>query len=270
MLGIQITAFMDLGKVTYSVCNIAEKAGRYLASERMSFKKEYIIQKHAHDYVSYVDSEAEKMIVKALQSLLPDAGFITEEGTVEQSTEGLNWVIDPLDGTTNFIQDYAPFCVSIALRDNEELLIGVVYEVCRDECFYAWKNGKAYLNDREIHVSGNKIEEAFIGLDLPYNAKDYKPVILRAFDKLYGKVSGIRINGSAAMSLCYVAVGRYDGWGEDFIYSWDYSAGALIVREAGGKVTDFAGKENISAAHNIVASNGIFHDELCSVFLNIK
>lgn len=252
---------MDLKHITGQVCRIAKNTGNYLLSERKNFNKEKVIQKHSHDYVSYVDREAEKMTVKELSALLPEAGFVTEEGTVEQSGKGLNWVIDPLDGTTNYIQDYAPYCVSIALRDGDEILVGVVYEVCRNECFYAWKNGGAYLDDVQIHVSDNKMESAFIGLDLPYNPA-YKPVILNAFEKLYGRVSSIRLSGSAAISLCYVAAARFDGWGEAFISSWDYSAGALLVREAGGVVTDFRGKEDIAGTHHIVATNGVIHEEL--------
>ena len=254
---------MDLKDITFQVCEIAKQTGVYLATERKRLKKENVIQKQTHDYVSYVDREAEKMTVKALNALLPEAGFVTEEGTVEQSKIGLNWVIDPLDGTTNFIQDFAPYCVSIALRDGEEILIGVVYEVCRDECFYAWKGGNAYMNNARIHVSDNQIENAFIGLELPYNADDYKPIILNAMDKLYGTVSSIRLGGSAATSLCYVAAGRYDGWGEAFLKVWDYAAGALIVQEAGGMVTDFSGNDEVKD-HHIVATNGIIHEELRS------
>ncbi len=254
--------FMNLEQITLQVCQIAKSTGTYLSTERKNFQKENVLEKNAHDYVSYVDREAEKITVAALSALLPEAGFITEEGTVEQSQKSLNWVIDPLDGTTNFIQDNAPYCVSIALCEKEEILVGVVYEVCRDECFYAWKGGNAYLNDKQIKVSDKKMENAFIGLELPYNAQEYKPIILNAFDKLYGRVSSLRINGSAAMSLCYVAAGRYDGWAEAFIKPWDYAAGAIIVREAGGMVTDFKGKENIAGTHHIVATNGMIHEEL--------
>jgi len=255
---------MDLKQLTLQVCRIAKNTGIYLLTEKQNFKEENVLEKNSHDYVSYVDREAEKITVKELNALLPEAGFITEEGTVEQSGTGLNWVIDPLDGTTNFIHDNAPYCVSIALRKGEEILIGVVYEVCRDECFYAWKGGNAYLNGKQIHVSDKKMENAIIGMELPYNADEYKPVILNAFDKLYGKVSSIRINGSAAMSLCYVAAGRYDGFAEAFIYVWDYSAGALIVCEAGGTVTDFKGNKDV-ATHHIVATNGIIHEKLRAV-----
>lgn len=258
---------MDLTYITRQVTRVARLTGTYLRTERKNFRQEAIIEKNTHDYVSYVDQEAEKMTVRELSNLLPEAGFITEEGTVKQSAEGLSWVIDPLDGTTNFIQDMAPYCVSIALREGEELLVGVVYEVCRDECFYAWKGGGAFLNDIPIHVSGNPIEKAFVGLELPYDAEAYKPVFLRAADHLYGKVASIRIGGSAASSLCYVAAGRYDGWGEDQLNIWDYAAGILLVREAGGKVTDFTGREDFSGKHHVVATNGIIHEEFRQVFI---
>jgi len=258
---------MDLKEITLQVGRIARETGLYLSNERKSFRPEEIEQKRSHDYVSYVDREAEKMVVSKLNDLLPDAGFITEEGTVAISANTmLNWIIDPLDGTTNFIQDTAPYCVSIALRNDTDLLVGVIYEVCREECYYTWKDGPAYLNGNEIRVSNKPIEEAFIGLDLPYNAEEYKPVILNIFKKLYGKVSSLRINGSAAMGLCYVAAGRYDGWGEAFIKPWDYSAGALIARQAGARVTDYNGNEEITDTHHIIASNGIIHDELRQAF----
>lgn len=256
---------MNLENITLEVCRIAKNTGAYLLAERKNFKRENVIEKHSHDYVSYVDQEAEKMTVKELSVLIPEAGFVTEEGTIEQAEAGLSWVIDPLDGTTNFIQDYAPYCVSIALRKDDDILIGVVYEICRDECFYAWKGGNAYLNENRIRVSTNRMESAFIGMELPYNAEKYKPVILNVFEKLYGRASTIRIGGSAAISLCYVAAGRYDGWAEAFINAWDYSAGVLIVRESGGVITDFKGRENIAGTHHIVASNGVVHNELIEV-----
>ncbi len=256
---------MNLEYITQQVITIAHSTGNYLLSERKNFKLEKVIEKNSHDYVSYVDQEAEKRTVKELKNLLPKAGFITEEATIQQSTKGLNWVIDPLDGTTNYIQDYAPYCVSIALCEDDEILIGVVYEVTRDECFYAWKNSDAYLNGTIIHVSDKRLEKAFIGIDLPYNAEAYKPTLMNIFQHLYGKVSSIRIGGSAATSLCYVAAGRYDGWAEAFISKWDYSAGILIVRQAGGTITNYNGKVDIANTNNIVASNGIIHEELRKV-----
>lgn len=252
---------MNLETITFEVCRIAKEGGDFLATERKSFNRDRVEEKNAHDYVSYVDKETEKLLVNRLSQLLPDAGFITEEGTVEFEVKDYYWVIDPLDGTTNYIQDNAPYCVSIALATASEILIGVVYEICRNECFYAWKGGKAYLNGVQIHVSETEnINKAFIGLDLPYNDKDYKPVMNHLMDTLYGKVSSIRINGSAAMSICYVAAGRFDTWAEAYINPWDFMAGALIVKEAGGFVTDFAGSQSFFKGHHIIASNSLLHN----------
>lgn len=252
----------NLKELTADICVIAKRVGVFLREERKVFSVDRVEQKSSHDYVSYVDKAAEKLLVKELAGLLPDAGFITEENTVAQSTKELNWIIDPLDGTTNYIQDNAPYCISLALRNGEDLLVGVVYEVCRDECYAAWKGGGAYLNDKPIRVTDKTIGEAFIGLDVPYNAEAYRHILLRLIDGLYGKVSSIRVNGSAAMGLCYVAAGRYDGWMEAFIMPWDYSAGVVLVREAGGRITDYNGNENIMNTHHVIASNKIIHDDL--------
>ena len=144
---------LDLQQLTTEVCRIATEAGNFLRKERRSFSRERVVEKHAHDYVSYVDKESERLLVAQLSALLPEAGFIAEEGSAVYKNEPYCWVIDPLDGTTNYIHDNAPYCVSIALRSCTELLLGVVYEVCRDECFYAWKGGKALMNGDEMHVS---------------------------------------------------------------------------------------------------------------------
>lgn len=253
---------MDLKEITTEACRIARATGGYLRGERRGFKAEHVLEKGTHDYVSYVDREAEKMTVEALRRVLPEAGFVTEEGTVEQSSGGLDWVVDPLDGTTNFIHDNPPYCVSIALRRDSELLVGVVYEVCRDECFYAWSGGGAWLDGEPIRVSDTPVERALLCLELPYRAEEYGPVISSLLSNLYGRVASIRMNGSSAMSLCYVAAGRFEGWVEAFIQPWDFSAGVLIVREAGGRVTNFRGGDEISGRNDIVASNGVIHGEL--------
>lgn len=251
---------LDLKQLTAEVCLIATQAGYFLREERKSFRQERVVEKHAHDYVSYVDKESERRLVTALSSLLPEAGFITEEGSATYNDEPYCWVIDPLDGTTNYIHDNAPYCVSIALRSRTELLLGVVYEVCRDECFHAWKGGKAFLNKEEIRVSDvESIENAFVITELPYNSGQYKRTAEHLISQLYGVVSGIRMNGSAAAAICYVAAGRFDAWAEAFIGKWDYSAGALIVLEAGGKVTDFYGSDQFIEGHHIIATNGHLH-----------
>ncbi|MCR4852884.1 MAG: inositol monophosphatase [Prevotella sp.] len=252
----------DLKALTTSVCEVARRAGRYIEEERTKFHTESVERKHAHDYVSYVDKASEKLIVESLKALLPEAGFITEEGTATRHEEEYCWVVDPLDGTTNFIHNYAPYCVSIALCKGKEILMGVVYEVTTGECFYAWKDGGAYCNEKPLKVGRNDINDALLCLQLPYNSEVYRPVAQRLIGHFYGHVASVRMSGSAAMSLCYVAAGRLDGYAEKFIGQWDFMAGACIVKEAGGKVTDYDGDDYFMEGDSVVATNGKIHQEL--------
>ena len=254
-----------LEELTKAVCEIAKQAGAYIREERRKFSLESVERKHAHDYVSYVDKGSEQRIVSALSKLLPEAGFITEEGTGKKDRSGeLTWVVDPLDGTTNFIHQYAPYAVSIALLKGHEVQLGVVYEVCHDECYYAWQRGGAYMNGTALRVSNQKIQDALLCLQLPYNSDAYKPVIKSLIDQLYGCVGSIRMCGSAAMALCYVAAGRLDGYAEKYIGQWDFMAGALIVKEAGGIVTNYDGEADFTQGDCVVATNGIIQQDLLS------
>ena len=284
----------DLEKYTLAVCEIARQAGAYIREERRKFSLDSVERKHAHDYVSYVDKGSERLIVSALRELLPEAGFITEEGTEEARSEEcgarsdvsrseecgvrseeLLWVVDPLDGTTNFIHQYAPYAVSIALLQGKTVLIGVVYEICADECFYAWKGGGAWLcgmrnvecgmRSERLHVSSQKMQDALLCLQFPYNSDAYKPVMKRLIDRLYGHVGSIRACGSAAMALCQVAAGRLDGYAEQYIGQWDYMAGSLIVMEAGGTVTDYSGSPDFTQGNSVVATNGVIQQDFLTV-----
>ena len=285
----------DLEKYTLAVCEIARQAGAYIREERRKFSLDSVERKHAHDYVSYVDKGSERLIVSALRELLPEAGFITEEGTArevksdEVKSERLLWVVDPLDGTTNFIHQYAPYAVSIALLQGKLVLIGVVYEICADECFYAWQGGGAWLcgmrnvecgmrnvecgtrseecgvRSERLHVSSQKMQDALLCLQFPYNSDAYKPVMKRLIDRLYGHVGSIRACGSAAMALCQVAAGRLDGYAEQYIGQWDYMAGSLIVMEAGGTVTDYSGSLDFTQGNSVVATNGVIQQDFLSV-----
>ena len=262
---------LDLEQLTADVCRIATAAGHFLKEERKNFRRESVIEKCTHDYVSYVDKESERRLVTELSALLPEAGFIAEEGSATYNDEPYCWVIDPLDGTTNYIHDNAPYCVSIALRSRDELLLGVVYEVCRDECFYAWKGGKAWLNGEPLHISDiDGVTNAFLIVELPYNDAAYKQIAMHLLDDLYGKAGAIRMNGSAAAAICYVAAGRFDGWLEAFIGKWDYSAAALIVLEAGGEVTDFYGSRDFMEGHHIIATNGHLHAYLQDLVKEVR
>lgn len=269
---------IDLEQLTKEVCRVARVAGAYIRKERMGFSTERVERKHAHDYVSYVDKGSERMIVEALKALLPEAGFITEEGLASHSDEQTLWVVDPLDGTTNFIHGFSPYAVSIALIRGREILIGVVYEVCADECFYAWQGGGAWLcgtrnvecgmRSERLHVSSQKMQDALLCLQFPYNSDAYKPVMKGLIDQLYGHVGSIRACGSAAMALCQVAAGRLDGYAEQYIGQWDFMAGSLMVMEAGGQVTDYAGSEDFTQGNSVVATNGIIQQEFLKVIGN--
>jgi len=243
-------------------CDVARSAGKFIAEERKNFDASKIETKGLHDLVSYVDRTSEQRIVAGLQEVLPESGFIAEEGTSTRKGERFNWVIDPLDGTTNFIQGVPVYAISIGLLDNNELVLGVVYEVGRDECFYAWKDGGAYLNRKPIHVSDrNDIQDALLATGFPYNDFSKLDGYLEFLKWTMKNARGVRRLGSAATDLAYVACGRFDAFWEYDLKPWDVAAGALIVKEAGGKVTDYKGGEDFLFGREIVASNGLL-DEL--------
>jgi myo-inositol-1(or 4)-monophosphatase len=253
----------EVKEITLKVCNIAKKAGEYLRAEHASLSMNMVEQKHNHDYVSYVDKQSEIQIVKSLKEIGIEAGFVTEEKTASYNKEDYCWIIDPLDGTTNYIHNYLPYAVSIALMKNGKIILGVVYEVTNDECYYAWRNSGAYMNGNSIRVnSNNNFDKALLCVELPYDHKKYKNFGIKMINDLYGVVGGIRMNGSAATALCYVAAGRIDGWMEKYIGQWDIAAGTIIVEEAGGNVTNFYGSKNYICNNDIVATNGTIHNEL--------
>lgn len=261
---------IDLDKLTCQVRQVAVTVGHFLREQRAAFDRSVVQEKGPHDYVSYVDRASEELLVRSLSALLPEAGFITEEKTIGQyAGEEYCWVIDPLDGTTNFIHDMAPYCVSIALRSQSELLLGVVYEVCRDECYWAYKDGGAYLNDSLIHVSEiASMDQTQILLGFPYDSENFRPVVLGLIGQMYGAVGAERLLGSAAAELCYVAAGRAEARVEGLLGPWDVAAGCLILSEAGGRVTDFSGGDTHLSGREVLASNGHIHSQLMKIVKN--
>jgi len=254
---------MDLDQLLEKTKTIAKEAGAFIRKERQSFKVEDIEHKGFNDLVSYVDKEAEKIIVEGLQKALPEAGFITEEGTNTTRQDVYNWIIDPLDGTTNFIHGLPIFSVSIALIKDEKLLIGVVYEVNLDECFWAISGGGAFCNGQPIRISSApNLSHSLIATGFPYYDFDLISNYLAALQRLMQKSHGIRRLGSAAVDLAYVACGRVDAFFEYNLNSYDVAAGALIVMEAGGRVSDFDDGQNFVFGRQILASNGMIHNEL--------
>lgn len=253
---------MDLENLCVQVKNLAIETGYFILNEQKRFTSEDIQSKGVHNYVTYVDTTSEEKLVTGLKILLPEAGFIAEEGTTKLKGERYNWIIDPLDGTTNFIHGLPPYAISIALADKDEIILGVVYEITFGECYYAWKDSPAFLNGREIRVStADKVSKSLIATGFPYtNFEKIEPFMYSM--KYFMKHShGIRRLGSAATDLVYLASGRFEGFYEYGLNPWDVAAAALIIRQAGGRVCDFNGGENWLFGREIVAANQNVFDE---------
>ncbi|MEQ9423447.1 MAG: inositol monophosphatase family protein [Cyclobacteriaceae bacterium] len=240
------------------VIETARKAGEFIRIESEKFTIDKAEYKGLNDLVSYVDKESEKLIVKDLTKLLPEAGYLTEEGTVAQESNEFTWVIDPLDGTTNFIHGIPIYAVCIALMKGKNPIIAVVYEVNRDECFSASLGGGASLNGSKIHVSKASIlKESLVATGFPiFNFNNLK-AYLRILDQLVQSCHGLRRMGSAAVDLCYVACGRADAFFEYNLNPWDVAAGTLIVQEAGGTVTDFRGQDDFIFGRELIAGGPV-------------
>jgi len=257
---------IDFGRLTEDVKDVALTAGAFLLDQRTHFHREFVESKRAHDYVSYVDKQSEKLIVNQLREILPEAGFIAEEGTPLLHDEPFCWLVDPLDGTTNFIHNNAPFCVSIGLRDKTGMLLGVVYECTRDELFWAHKDSPAYLNDEVIRVSEiDDMDTAFIELGFPYDAEQYRPFAVSLVNRLYGNVGGLRLMGSAAAETCYLAARRFEARIEAFLGPWDIGAGSIILQQAGGTTTDFSGGSGWMDGSQVLSTNGKLHNQLLTI-----
>lgn len=246
----------DFQEITLKVTEISKLAGKYISEQCNLIQTNQIETKGEHNYVTYVDKTAESLIVDALRKLLPNAGFITEEGTAATTGAVYNWIIDPLDGTTNFIHRVPLFCVSIALKEQEEIVAGVIYEINHDECFYAWKNGPAMLNGQPIQVSGNHDwNSALIATGFPYYDYGRMDAYLDVFKEMIKETSGLRRLGSAAADMAYVAAGRFEGFYEYGLHAWDVAAGIIIVKQAGGIVQDFNGGNNTLFGKELVCGN---------------
>ena len=257
---------MNLENICKEVIDLAKEVGQFILSEKQNISNKVIEQKGLHDFVTYVDKTSEEKIVKKLSEIIPEAGFIAEEGTSTKKGDIYNWIIDPLDGTTNYIHGITPFAISIALTRNDQIILGVVHEIGLNETFYAWEGSKALLNENEIKVSDKaSIEESLIATGFPYY--DYKRMtpFLKSLEHFMENSHGVRRLGSAATDLVYVACGRFEAFYEYSLSPWDVAAGAFIVQQAGGKVCDFSGDNNYIFGKEIIASNNkVYHD-----FLNI-
>ena len=253
---------MNLEKICAKVQTIAKTAGAFIAGEREKFNLADIEVKGKADFVSYVDKQAEVMIIENLRKILPGSGFIAEEGTASKTDDKFQWIIDPLDGTTNFVHGLPPFAVSIALMDGTELVLGVIYEITQDECFYAWKGSQAFLNGKEISVTtAAKTSDALIATGFPYSAMNMLDPFVKSMRYFMIHSHGLRRLGSAATDLAYLAAGRFEAFYEHGLKPWDVAAGAIIVKQAGGKISDFNGTDQFLFNGEIVASNSAYFEE---------
>lgn len=258
---------INLEGICKEITVLTAETGKFIRNEVYSLKTTDIKIKGLHDFVTYVDQTAERKLVAGLSEILPDAGFITEEKTIDKSGGAYQWVVDPLDGTTNFIHALPCYSVSIALLHNNIPVIGVVHELNLDECFYAYHGSGAFMNGNQIHVSEvSRIEDSLIATGFPYYDYDKLDRYLNVFRYFLLHTHGIRRLGSAAVDLAYVACGRFECFYEYGLRSWDVAAGAFIVKQAGGSVFDFSGGEDFIFGKEIIACNRNISDEMLKVF----
>lgn len=261
---------MDLNIIAVRVCTVAEEAGNFIRKQSEAFNSELVKSKAHHDLVSYVDTEAEKMIVDGLKDIIPGASFYTEEETSARSSGEFTWYIDPLDGTTNFIHGVAPYSVSIALCKNNDVLVGVVYDIPAGEMFHAVKGGGAYINGSKIKVSESRtVDQSLLATGFPVRKFDRLKEYMVLLEYFIRNSRGVRRMGSASVDLSHVATGQYDAFFEYGLSPWDIMAGMLIVREAGGKVTDFSGNESSVTGDEICASNSYISEEVINIVKGI-
>lgn len=235
---------------------VVKEAAVYVRDRHENREGLKIEEKGKQNFVTEVDKKAEQILVSGLLNLLPEAGFIAEEGTSNKRGETYNWVIDPVDGTTNFIHGVFPFAISVGLLEKEEIVAGIVYEFGLNEFFYSWKGGGAWLNGDPIQVSGvSTIGQALIATGFPYTNFTYLTEFMNSMDYFMKNSHGLRRLGSAATDIAYVACGRYDGFYEYGLHPWDIAAGILLVREAGGEVSDFSGHKEPLFSGDIICSN---------------
>ncbi len=252
---------MNIQQLCSDAKQLIIETGLFLKEERKDFQSERIETKGERDFVTYLDKESEKRLVAGLSKLLPEAGFIAEEGTSDKKGDIYNWIIDPIDGTTNFIHGLTPHAISVALMRDDTLILGIIHEISQGETFYAWEGSKAFLNDTEISVSSqSQHSEALVATGFPFTNFSQREKFMKAFSFFMENTQGIRRLGSAAIDLAYVACGRFEAFWEYGLHPWDIAAGAFIIQQAGGKLCDFNLGQDYLFSGNVVAANGHYFD----------
>lgn len=229
-------------------------------------EKEISHKLNEFDLVTNVDKESENIIVETIKNKFNDHSFLAEESHKDKEDVDFLWVIDPLDGTTNYAHNFPQFCVSIALRYKQELILGVVFDAVKKELFYAFKGKGAFLNEKQIYVSSIKnVNESLLATGFPYDRTNRIANNLDYFEAFTYRSQAIRRPGAAALDLCYLACGRFDGFWELKLAPWDTAAGAVIVREAGGLVSNFFTKDFDIFKKHIIASNPYIYEEMTEI-----
>ena len=247
------------------------QAGSFIRAEYAAFSREHAEVKGRHDLVSYVDRQAEDMLFNALKPLVHGAHFLMEESGGREDLSLPLWIIDPLDGTTNFIYGVPVFCVSVALYWQGQSVLGFVYDMMREEMFHAVRGGGAFLNGRTLQVSACPVlDDGLVATGFPFRDLDRLDEYMALLREMMCGTRGIRRLGSAALDLAYVAAGRFDAFFESNLRPWDVAAGALLVQEAGGQATDFDGGDQFLLGRNILASNGLLHPELRALIQRVR
>jgi myo-inositol-1(or 4)-monophosphatase len=254
---------IDYKHICREVEKIAGEAAGFIVRESGRFGQSDIEIKGLNNFVTYVDKGSEEMLIRMLGPLVPEAGFVAEEGTSAIRGARYNWVIDPLDGTTNFLHRVRPYAISIALMDGDEPVCGVVHDVGGSETFTAWKDGGSWLNGKRIYVSETAaLAGSLVATGFPYNLFDRLVPYMELLSYLVKRTHGIRRLGSASIDLAYVACGRFDLFFEYDLKLWDVAAGILLVREAGGKFTDFSGNAKGLTGNETLAANALVFNEM--------
>jgi len=231
-----------------------------------------VSRKGPADFVSIADKRVEKLLFEELHTARPDFGFLMEEhGAVAGKRDDIRFIIDPLDGTTNFLHGIPHFSITVAVEERGEITAGVIYAPITDELYWAEKGQGAFMNDTRLRVSGRtKLDNSVLATGIPFLGRDGHELFMAEMGEIAPQVAGIRRFGAATLDLAYVAAGRFDGFWESGLKAWDVAAGVLLVREAGGYVTDYKGKKNVVEAGTIIAANDRLHAPLDRMLKRVR
>jgi len=252
------------------MANAAYKAARGLCRDFGEVEQLQVSRKGPADFVSSADHKAEEMLVEDLRRARPKFGFLLEEGGEIAGEDSSNrWIIDPLDGTTNFLHGIPHFAISIGLERDSKMFAGVIYDPLRDELFWAESGSGAFVNSTRLRVSARaRLDEALIATGMPFKGRASHPEYSEMLDRVSAETAGVRRFGSAALDLAYVAAGRFDGFWEFALSPWDIAAGLAILREAGGIVSEVDSGDAMMKSGDILASNGHLHEDLRRLLAN--